>query len=605
MSAEANDITQPFSIHLASLYQSLTRLIDKYQRQSISQSLIQETLAFSEEFIDVSKHFPEALLAQLQFYKVQYSYSVNLVFNQVLATYVIASRNQWNDTAIQHLLCCVISQFGGVIESLDRRAKDPSINIDRKHITQHNLPLLRILNQLHLEIWFSGVRHAELRYHAHPELILSRINKQSHELSILCLGTYIGQRLTRTKSEKALAFPQILRLIARKLSSADYSLLDGLLQYPTLVPPGSLVSLKDGRYLLVLTTFKNHLFGKAFSAETRDCANEVESHSTSDIKQVLSQQPIKTLSSFDTWWDESSLQHCGYQNQIDSDDSSNTEIERPQLRPKLFKLDTPPPTLLSIQAHLYSDDLDTNTLTNLILAEPVFAMHIKTTATLSSRENIVITDVKHGLLMHGFERANSILMDHALTLRLNQHYFPAQEQLLQFCHLFKHLVATISESKKPLTPELMACWAGFASAGFFTSPSLKSKLSVTVNQQGGPSLSHVIETENAHLLSQHAQKLCQCWDQPKQLLLALRTLESGNLNLNSPKQHDTIAYILGLGLILAKATYWAADYTFTEPDKDWLKLAPRFLGKALDYQETIEKALAKAHSYSPLTSKKR
>lgn len=578
------------------MYLSLVELIKQYQQQNITQATIQKTLAFSSQFIDLGKRYPNQLVAQLQFYKPSASFFTNLTFNQVLATYIVASRNQWNDTAMQHLLCSCVCQFSGLAGSMEQWSQNSETQIQRKQITQHNMPLMRALLKRKLDIWLEGVKHAELRWHSHHERTLTPIAHQSTTLKVLAISNCIALYMTRTQHTKALNFSQTLRLIARKITACDYALIEPLLSFPSLTPPGSLISPNNGEFQLVLSLIENEqsiekYITKPFHAKTKQCIGDAQLTIPSSIQKSLGPQPLKNIEHFEQWWDKS------WEDLIEAQ-TAHPEATSP-LHSTLFRVDAPPPTLLAIQEHLYSNDFDTNVLTELILKEPVFALHIKSTATQSSRENIAIKDVKHGLLMHGFERASSILMDHALTLRLNQNYFPTQEALLQYTTLFKYIVSSIASLKKGMTPELLSCWAGFASSGLFTLPSLKTKMTLPTTVKSGPKISCLMDLENQELLTQHAIKLAQSWDQPKQLLLALRSLEQEE-NFTAPKQHQTIAFILGLGCVLTKVAYWA-DYALTQEEVSLINQSTEVLNiSGFNSTEVITSALSKAHTYSPL-----
>jgi len=583
-----------FSGALHPLIPHLIELIKRYKAQDISPQTLQKTLALSSQFIDVARQHPEQLIARLQCYDASLPYFVNFTFNHLVATYLVAVRNQWNDTAIQHLLCCCISQFSGIISELNSRAKDNTISLDRKRITQHNVKLLHALKKHDLEVWFTGIRYAELHWHEKPEATLNKLSLRPSTAKVLAISNCIALLMTKTRHTKACHFAQAIRLITRKLAPVDHNIIEALLKYPGLIPPGSLISLQDNRVALVLSTLcqpeqSTRYVAKTFNVKTKHCDSESFLVMPNEIKQAFAPQSVKDAACFTNAWDEEWL--------IFRQQHSNDEGQ--QLRPKLFKLDAPPPSLLAIQEHLYGNDLNTNKLTELILQEPVFALHIKNTATQSSRENIAITNVKHGLLMHGFERANSILMEHALTLRLNQHYFPSQEALLQYTTLYKYLVAAIAERKKGLTPELLSCWAGFASSGLFTLPALKTKVGLPHSAERGASLSTLLPIDSQELLPQHAAKLAQRWNQPDKLLLALRHLESAK-PFSENKPYHIIGYILGLGNILTKMTYWT-NYEVDEEEQSYINQASKVLGiNDFNEYEIIESAIAKAHSLSPL-----
>lgn len=92
-----------------------------------------------------------------------------------------------------------------------------------------------------------------------------------------------------------------------------------------------------------------------------------------------------------------------------------------------FRLDKPPQVLLNIQHQLNQHDVNIEQMATLINAEKALVAHIQHSATLANRKRLPVQDVKHALMMHGYERTNSILIQQSLLLRLNQNYFPLQE----------------------------------------------------------------------------------------------------------------------------------------------------------------------------------
>lgn len=573
----------------------MAQIVIAYRNRQISPELIQKTLDFSDGFIQLSKTHSDQLIAQLHFYKPSLPYSLNLFFNQLLTTYLLAVRNQWNDTAIQQLLCCAISQFAGITKQLDEFSKNENAEINRKQISRHNKQLLQALNKPAFQIWFTGLKHAEHRWHLKPITILKLLPRQSRILRLLGIANCLGFLLTRTTYSPAFSFPMALKTITRHIPSLEYGTIESLLEYPGTTLPGTMAVLNDGRYLLVLTSSGDHFVGKRFYKEKNNCGNEIEHIPTQQIKKLLGPQPLKHLTHLDEWWDATWMQW------LEENTSTDTEKHKHELRPILFRLDKPPPTLIAIQHHLQNDDFDANELADLIANEPVFATHIKNTATQSSREKLEISNVKHGLLLHGFERASSILMEHALTIRLNQHYFPLQESLLQFCTLYKHLSGVIAELSNKVTPELASCWAGFASSGVFTSVILKTRTALPTENLSGPRISQILPVEHASTFPHHAIKLAECWAQPAILTLAIQELEQTEKFVShSRKRHHNISAILGMGLILTKYVY-IADYDLTNEELEYLQKAMLYLGIETSSEAAIiQSALERAHSYSPI-----
>ncbi|UAA39691.1 HDOD domain-containing protein [Paraneptunicella aestuarii] len=579
---------------LHELYRDLARLIIAYQQQKISTSLLQATFDFSDQFILSGRQYPEQLVAQLHFNKPSLPYSINLVFNQLVCTYLLAQRENWNETALQQLLCCVISQFAGHLnlkKDQETDAQETDTKSVRSQIRTHNLPLLKALKKLSLEIWYQGLQKAEQRWHSSPLATLKHIKGQHTLNKLLSITSCFGFLMTRNQQQAATSFANALQRIAQQLPSSEYQKIESLLSYPGLFPPGSIVKLHDQRYFLVLSLLQNSLVGKYFDAQTSNCSAEVETITGNQIKQALGTQHLKHLERIDDWWNQD---WKGFvEGQPDQDVRQLSYIP--------FRLDKPPPTLLKIQAHLQNDDFEINELTQLISDEPVFANHIRNTASQYSREHLKISDVKHALLMHGLDRANAILMEHALNVRLNQHYFPLQEYLLQYTATFKQIVAIIAEQGRSFPAEQAMCWAGFASSGLFTIASLKTELT-TKSPSAGYKTSDLYPVESPNHLPEHGITLAKCWIQDRELIQALDYLEQSAAFETEKRSNKKlkIAALLGCGMVLCKQIY-APERALSNEEQTFLQKAVYVLGIQLeDIPQIKTHALERHHPYSPL-----
>lgn len=579
---------------LHELYRDLARLIIAYQQQKISTSLLKATFDFSDQFILLGRQSPEQLVAQLHFNKPSLPYSINLVFNQLVCTYLLAQRESWNETALQQLLCCVISQFAGHLNLKKNRESDDQesdIKSIRSQLRAHNQPLLKALKKFSLEIWYQGLQKAEQRWHSSPLATLRHIRGHHTLNKLLSITSCFGFLMTRNQQQPATSFANSLQRITQQLPSSEYQNIEALLSYPGLFPPGSIVKLHDQRYFLVLSLLQNSLVGKYFDAQTSNCSTEVETITENQIKQALGTQHLKHLERIDDWWNQDWQEFVEKQSEADVCQLSHIS----------FRLDKPPPTLLKIQTHLQNDDFEINELTQLIADEPVFANHIRSTASQYARENLKISDVKHALLMHGLDRANAVLMEHALNVRLNQHYFPLQEYLLQYTATFKQIIAIIAEQGKSFPAEQAMCWAGFASSGLFTIASLKTELTTQI-ASAGYKTSDLYPVESSNHLPEHAITLAKCWIQDRELIQALDCLEQGSLFEIEKRSNKKlkIAALLGCGMILCKQIY-NPERTLDNEEQAFLQKAVDVLGISLeDIPQIKTHALERHHPYSPL-----
>ena len=583
-----------FSQQLHQLYKELAQLLIAYQQQKITTSLIKSTFAFSDSFILLGREYPDQLIGQLHFNKPSLPYGLNLVFNQLIFTYLLAQRESWNETAQQQLLCCVITQFAGNIQ-LGKKTKEDDDEQAGKTLTKlrkHNTLLLKALKKLSFEIWFEGLYKAEQRWHPNPLAVLKRCRQQSALLSLLSIATCWGFLFTRKTQKSNHSYAITLQRVMQQLPVSEYKKIDTLFEYPGLYPPGAIVKLNDGQYFLVLSLLKDSLIGKYFNTQTANCSQEIEKVAESQIVQVLGAQNLKHLNLLDEWWDNNWREFCEQH-----ENSQHRVISHPS-----FRLDRPPPTLLTIQAHIQNDNFEVNELTQLIAEEPVFANHIKSMATQYSRENLKISDVKHALLMHGLDRANAVLMEHALNVRLNQHYFPLQEALLQYCATLKQVVAIIAEESKAFPSEQAICWAGFATSGLFTTGTLKSQYSAPDALSSGFKISELYPIEQAEQLPSHAIKLAECWIQERSLIQALRLLEQPNpfANIKGAKKPYKIAALLGTGIIICKHIY-SQQKDLNDEEQSFFKQAFLLLGiKEFDIEKITQLSIEKQNPYSIL-----
>jgi len=587
---------QRFSDLLTAQCDQLSGILSRYQQGHINAQLIKDILQFSQHIIDISKAFPHQLVAQLQLYRSRYPWSHNVIFNQVIATYLLLARNRWNDTCTQHLLCATVTQFAGTVNQLDKLpdgAKLAEHWPDRKHLTHTNQKLAKALALSGLEVWQEGLTSASQRWHHQPLTPLRLVAKQSSMLQILALGTCLGRLVTRHKQAKQqpLHFSEALKRITRHLPPALYNLMEPVLTSPGLIPPGSFAKLKNEEVLLVLSSNQAGMVGKTFDKHTGAVSGEIQQVSEMKVRQLNAPQPLKNLSVCDTWWDTDWQMHV----------KDNQIAGKPEefLRIAAFKIDSPPPTLLAIQQKLQQRDFDTNEITDLILKEPVFAAHIKQTATQSSRENLIIEDVKHGLLMHGFERASSILMEHALSVRIHQNPFPLGETLQQLCVVFKHTMSCLAQETKLLSAEQASCWANFACSGFFTNTNLKSQLSLPQTDTSNAQPCHLFQHASPEQLHSHSTKLATSWAQSPVLTDALQTLADESEFKQRRKPVKQLALMLGCSSILTRHIFFGSPVQTSE--QHYLQQAfdeLRILHLPMSF--IVNEVLARSHCFVPL-----
>ena len=552
-----NDVTElshQCSQHINELYTQLNSIVTRFAQKDISAQLLKDTLSYSEHFIHIGKNFPQQLLAQLHWYKPNYPKAINHIFNITLCTYVLGRRAKWNDTALQQLMCCAISQFAWSYNfASNSKLDETETKRQIAHIKQANNRLSHLLKNAPLEIWQAGLISAYKRWL--PQLALRQVSAMPNcpHSRILNTATALAHMLTQPNGNQkdgspkvATSFANALTKIAQLLPSEAYPLLEAVCAYPGFYPAGCIVTLNTGEHVVVLTWHTSGLSGKKYQPQSKQCDQQIQHVNLAQIRTVQPPQTIDDLTIFDEWWDLEWQLH----------NSELSESHEHTLNPALFRMDKPPPSLISIQKQLENDDYDLNNLAEVIATEPVFAEHIRHTASQYSREQLPFSEVKHALLMQGANRANALLMEHALRVRLNQHYFPLQQFLQEYVECCKHISALLAEHSKLCPLEEASCWVSFATAGLFTHPEIKFKLARPKDFNTGATISELIP-QNVKIrhqqLPKYALKLIDCWAQPATLKIAIQAIEQQSLSGNQHCKATTA--LISSSIILGKLLF--------------------------------------------------
>ena len=137
-------------------------------------------------------------------------------------------------------------------------------------------------------------------------------------------------------------------------------------------------------------------------------------------------------------------------------------------------MQTAPASLLVIQDQLNHSNADIAVIVKAIENEPVYAHQLQVSASISNRQKQPIQNIQQCLAMLGFERANSILLQHSLMSRLNQQYFPIQQRLLTFSQFFVFIAENLADETKLVSPELASTTANFVVSRLFTLPAIRN-----------------------------------------------------------------------------------------------------------------------------------
>jgi hypothetical protein len=159
--------------------------------------------------------------------------------------------------------------------------------------------------------------------------------------------------------------------------------------------------------------------------------------------------------------------------------------------------------------------------------------------------------------MLGFERTNSILLQHSLLNRLNQHYFPLQKALLNFSQFFVFVVSELSAKTKVVSPGLASSTAYFVLSRLFTLPTIR-----TLNYWETPVLptfkvASIIKVKETESLKNSAVLLAKAWQQNAQILDVLKHYDLVIQKQENKRSTRQFCFLLGLSLTLAQEHYFS------------------------------------------------
>lgn len=563
---------------IVGIYEQLTRLLKDYRSQRLSHQHLKNSLQFSESLLELVKTQPDPLCGQLQLYKSQLPYVLNLTFNTCLLTALSCAKNKINDTCSQQLICAGLTFYSLQQTEIEKYSR----GMIKEAGMELNSNLVKALDKVELDVWALGSRltsHLSLAtiVEAKPLQKLSKLQK------LLLVSHYLAVQLTPRKNAKSISLGNGLK---RCLQDLPYSLLEesqGFLDYPGITPPGSILRLKDHAMVVVLSVNRNTLVVKNINETT----SEIKTISADIIAQVGASQIVKGFAQTTLWWDKSWKE---FKDIIASTLTPN-EVS--------FRLDRPPPALLEVQKQLNGDDIDLDKVADVIATEPTFSHYLQNTATQSSRQKIPVQQVKHGLMMHGYERANSLLVQQALILRLNQNYFPLQEQFVQFTRLRIHVAGCLIE-KDSLMAERAATLAGFANSGLFTLSGLKSRRNWQRRQTNTYDVRQLSSLTDNKSLLQNPIILAKAWQQQSDNILALTQQATMPEQIKGNRTTQRLATSLGISLVLARQIYFAEANNCENTDA-YVKQAMKTLSLSPGQLESISSnATVYCHLYCPV-----
>ncbi|QHJ13452.1 hypothetical protein FX988_03713 [Paraglaciecola mesophila] len=567
-------------------YQSLHTLLAQYRKTPLPNDIVQQTLNFNNQLLSAIKQHPELIFAQIHLYKSSLSHTYNIAFSTCLFSALIGIRNKFNETTILQSMCAAISLFAFDVSRETKTAAPESVALKR-HL---NKAFCRILTEYQQAVWLRGYRQvqwldSDLKQH------LKHLSKTPADVTVLGIATRLSALLHRQNAKTPLSFPTALSQIVQNTSGNSAALLEPLMSFPGTAPPGTFVMLEDGSLAIVVGVLEGSvLCFPQTSAQRPSVHTTYFSVDIEHIKRVYPAQALKHMSKMRAWWGDAWHQYI--------EDATSKPLS--PFTPS-YKMDRPPATLVAIQSQLNKPVQDIKKLSNAIAREPSFAQHLRQTATQSSRQKLPMKDIQHGLMMHGFERSGSIIMQQALLSRLNQHYFPLQHAFINFVQLRGHIASCIAKAADIGVPEQACTLSYFASVGLFIHTHLKIQTQWRKGDTNIYDMASLIRCVKPEQLRLHSVSMAEAWQQPRHEIVALKHYHDAHyLNENKPKVSVKLAALLGLSLIIARELYFNTSPLCVQSQQYWQSASKVLKIKEQELNEIKQQAYSICHSYSPV-----
>lgn len=525
------------AVQVRDLYQELAILLKSLNSAPFGQAQLNDTLAFAETLLVAAKQNPDVIFAQPHLYKKQLPYSLNLIFNSCIMTILVCVRNNVNDSTTQQLVCATLSLFCFEQSKIEQHY----IQKSAQELGSINKRLIAALQQTQQEVWSSAYK---IVAKIHLKLPGERqgLAMNDKEQILVFIGSYLALQVTPNNIQPKVNFARIVQAMVQWCPVGWLGLFEPLLEYPSLVPVGSAIKYQQNFYIVLSIDAKGYIV-RSYTPQkqTQDAGiTQIEKHSP--IK-LLATQSVGSFSCLNRWWDELWQELIQKETKISPHKAS-------------FRINSPPALLLAIQKQLGATEPDIERASELIAKDADYSRYLQLTASQNSRQKIQIQEVKHGLMMHGCIRTNSILMQQALLQRLNQHYYPLQENFIQFTKLRSHLATNLAHLNGNILPEEASSLATFSCAGLFTLPALKSCKNWRIYSDNQFDIRQLVNVRGHQLLSAHAIKLAEAWQQDRQQIEVLRHQHSLPSDMQGNMYKQRMASILGLSLMLARQLFF-------------------------------------------------
>lgn len=560
-------------------FSQVTAILQDIHTNAIGTEQVKRIIKVSETFLSAFKLTPDVFVAQPLLYKSKSTYICNLTFNAMVYCALICNRARINDLCCQQLLSCILTLYS------ERQSDLAGCLEDNKRPSYHrkNVRLMQMLTKANLETWLNGYQMYKYLFSKMDNAQSWPINANKHQ-QIIMLAHQLATQITPNKSAKPVHFSIVLKKLIQSCPESWLECVEGLLEYPTLICPGTVIKLDDKRPAIVLSVASEKVLVTTIQTSA-DSKPQLKRVYTNNIEHVSAAQTVSAFVQIQKWWDKNW--------QLEKADCIEPIVDN-------FPLDKPPKVLLEVQKHLNSGVVDIDKLAQQISSEPAFADYLKQTATFSNRNKLPVQQVKHGLMMHGYVKTNSMLIQQALLLRLNQSLFPLQQNFTQFSRLASQIAANLAPLNQHVSAEEASTLLCFACSGLFTQPSLKARTKWTTKTDRQYDITNLFDFRNSQSLPAHSLKLCQAWQQPTQYSEAISTLSENKLQLSKNELLRTLIIILGLSILLARRAYFS-EQKLSEASQSFYTTCLAYL--KIDEQnvnQMLETSLHQSHSYCAL-----
>lgn len=531
-------------------YVALVKLLKIYRCAPLDRNVLKASHHFCRNLYAAAKDNPDLIFAQPQLYKPQLPFVANLAFNSTVLTCLLAVRNKFDPAVTIQLMCGSLSIYAleqATIEKYYQCDKDNEKS-QAKKIGQKNAIFTQLLKTNKQHIWLSNYL---LCSHVH----LAHYPRASLTTPIMAL-TYLANKLallsTPNKHKPPLSFAKAIKHLSVSCCSRWYALLTPLIHYPGMSPLGSYIRLRDGSVHIVLSLSIEGLITKPLPSKQKMLVQHdkagIQLTPPEQVIQSYPCQQITSLTRLNHWWGGDLLDWF----------NRKTKCEQIAAFDPILPMQTAPASLLVIQDQLNHINTDVSVIVKAIEKEPAYAQQLQIIASTSNRQKQPVQNIQHSIAMLGFERTNSILLQHSLLSRLNQSYFPLQQTLLNFSQIFATIVGELTAKTKLVSPELASTTAYFVVSRLFTLPTIRTMNHWKTSSQPTFKVASLVNIKETESLKNNAFLLAKAWHQNKQILDVLRLYD---VVMHQPvKKHASrqFCYLLGLSLVLAHEYYFSS-----------------------------------------------